>query len=514
MLGNFINRVGNWNPQLLRELRGKLTGTTIVLAIALSLLVQLCGAALFTSHNGSLSDRIASGFYFLNWAIPSFLILGGVYTIAADLQREDKQGTLNFLRLTPQRAYSLFLGKMLGAPSLLYLSVAVAVPSHLLLGILSGVGIFKLMAWYGGMLSIAYLFGTIAILYALMGGKHAILLALIFTIPTYLTIGSYSFFLFSIFDTPATSLGKPPSWFGIPIFTNAWAFSALIIGTFLTISYWFWVAIDRKYINPISSAFTKEHSYFANGQVQLYLLGFALPLALDNSNIAANDRSLLVTSFYTAGIVWILLSIATILPHRVSIQEWSASRQSLLSLDYRSWRQPEIIQDLLWHDRSPIVLAVLINLAIAAVVWSWLGIIFIRDLTATFYFIVGIFSVSLVVFLQSIYIISSLGLSLQLKSNPFVISLLMSYLPLVLGGVFAIFSGSQIVGKMFVMFTPFSWLAIGQLPIWLVGLVTLGQLAMSISACKNLARSVTELGNILSPQESLSRLRAGSNSYL
>jgi hypothetical protein len=514
MLDNFIDRVGDWNPQLFRELRGRLTGTSIVLAIALSLLVQLCGAALFTSHNGSLSDRLASGFTFLNWAIPTCLILGGVYTIAADLQREDKQGTLNFLRLTPQRAYSLFLGKMLGAPSLLYLGVAVTVPLHLLLGILSGASIFKLMAWYGGVLSIAYLFGTIAVLYTLLGGKHAILLALIFTIPTYLILGGYSFFLFSIFDTPATTFGKQPSWFGIPIFTNAWAFSALIIGTLLTISYWFWVAIERKYINPLSTAFTKKQSYVANGQVQLYLLGFALPILLDNGSTIANDRSLLVTSFYTAGIVWILLSIAFILPHRVSMQEWSASRQSLLSLDYRSWRQPEIIQDLRWHDRSPIVLAVLINLALAAVVWGLLGVIFIRDLIATFQFIVGILSVSLVVFLQSIYIVVSLGLSSRLKSNPFAMSILMSYLPLVLGGMFAIFSGGQIVGTMFVMFTPFSWLAIGQLPIWLVGLITLGQLAMSISACKNLARKVTQLGNVLSPQESLSRLRAGSNSYL
>lgn len=41
MMLNFIDRVGEWNPQLFRELKGRLKPVNVLLAVISSLLLQL-----------------------------------------------------------------------------------------------------------------------------------------------------------------------------------------------------------------------------------------------------------------------------------------------------------------------------------------------------------------------------------------------------------------------------------------------------------------------------------------
>ncbi|NJO76497.1 MAG: hypothetical protein HC833_23770 [Leptolyngbyaceae cyanobacterium RM1_406_9] len=67
-------------------------------------------------------------FITLNWGIILVMMLAGVYLLINDLDQEERRGTLNFIRLSPQRSRSLLTGKLLGVPVLLYLAVGAIAP--------------------------------------------------------------------------------------------------------------------------------------------------------------------------------------------------------------------------------------------------------------------------------------------------------------------------------------------------------------------------------------------------
>ncbi|RQH23304.1 hypothetical protein D5R40_27115 [Okeania hirsuta] len=51
------------------------------------------------------------------------ILIGGVYMLVADLAKEKRLGTLNFIRLSPQSIQKILLGKLLGVPILIYLAL-------------------------------------------------------------------------------------------------------------------------------------------------------------------------------------------------------------------------------------------------------------------------------------------------------------------------------------------------------------------------------------------------------
>uniref|UniRef100_A0ACD5H1H9 Uncharacterized protein n=1 Tax=Desertifilum tharense IPPAS B-1220 TaxID=1781255 RepID=A0ACD5H1H9_9CYAN len=55
---------------------------------------------------------------FLGASILGAIALSGIgaYWLIDDLGKEERRGTLNFIRLSPQSAQSIFLGKLLGVP--------------------------------------------------------------------------------------------------------------------------------------------------------------------------------------------------------------------------------------------------------------------------------------------------------------------------------------------------------------------------------------------------------------
>ncbi|NJL01297.1 MAG: hypothetical protein HC910_12335 [Spirulinaceae cyanobacterium SM2_1_0] len=183
--------LGNWNPQLARELRGRLTLRNLILTGVLAIALQLCLSFVWQFGRGpsrhllspycqapaaveyrqQLETRLAAiasrqaeldvrdmnaayatpcpgGIDMAQWwheqapelfailsaASIAVLLIGGTHLLIADLGREEQRGTLNFVRLSPRSATNIMLGKLLGVPCLLYLGVALALPWQWQLG--------------------------------------------------------------------------------------------------------------------------------------------------------------------------------------------------------------------------------------------------------------------------------------------------------------------------------------------------------------------------------------------
>jgi hypothetical protein len=376
-LDKFIDRVGDWNPQLFRELKGRFSGNTLLFTLIGSIAIQFVFGLFVADGN------VPAGFQILNWLLPIALMMGGIYTLVSDISQEEKAGTLNFIRLSPQSARDIFIGKMLGVPSLVYLAVLLAVPLHLVLAIASGASLGLMLAWYSTIAITTYLCLSIATLYAISGGRFAIVLSVILVQPIGAIVSLYNYYLSSSIGkaTWLTADVNSMLWFYLPIGNNIWLFYGFINLILLSISYWFWVRIDRYYINPKSTNFTKQQSYWLNLTAQVWLFGFVLSILTFRSHDTLDITVFhLLVIFSGIGSFLTFASIPLIVPSKQSMQDWSRSQRSHVTSKHKHWWKSDIVQDLLWHDRSPSVLAMAINLMIPAIIYGVCAIIFVHDL--------------------------------------------------------------------------------------------------------------------------------------
>ena len=184
------------------------------------------------------------------------LLLGAVYLLVSDLVQEEKRGTLNFIRLSPQSARTIFIGKILGVPSLVYLAVTLMVPFHLLAGVSAGASIPLLLGWYATIGAGWFLLASAATLYVLLGGIQAILTVGAIAWPTGMMVMLINVFASATIER-AEWLIKPYSslvrWFGLPLNGSALWLYAFIVGSCLVTTYWIWQALDRRYLNPTAT---------------------------------------------------------------------------------------------------------------------------------------------------------------------------------------------------------------------------------------------------------------------
>jgi hypothetical protein len=214
MLLNLYDRIGDWNPQLLRELRSRLNLSNLGIAVAISLVTQLlvslyCWSQIsfaFSPHVKNLSTppvsphctgsgnpnfgyynvytclKDAGGNFIINWQSwwetvffnlglieIWLLIVAGTYLLVSDLAKEKKNGTLNFIRFSPQSTQSVLIGKMLGVPIALYITVLCALPLHLSAGLAGQIPLGRIVTFYGVLVAGCFLFYSAALLYALVG---------------------------------------------------------------------------------------------------------------------------------------------------------------------------------------------------------------------------------------------------------------------------------------------------------------------------------------------------------
>ncbi|MBW4497160.1 MAG: hypothetical protein KME26_29710 [Oscillatoria princeps RMCB-10] len=384
------NRLTDWNPQLFRELKGRLKTRNVALAVTVSLLGQLLVLFYFWSQlpvqgssysNYCLKDnnydciQDALGNVAINWAawwldlfrvlgLGSFLILliGGVYTLTADLAEEQRRGTLNFIRLSPQSSQSILTGKILGVPALLYLVFALSVPLQWWACLAAGVPVQAILGGYAFSGAVCFFFYSAALLYVFLGGAQAWIAALV----------AWSCgwpFIMMAGAIVAETTEKYFDW-------NKQSGLALLFG-FVLINVGLWTygicqALNRRFCNPSATVISKKQSYFAVALFQLSMLVIALPSLAYNPS-----KNTLFEQLYVVAILnlcWFLGMIAAMSPDRQALLDWARYKEANsqnTGVKRKSFLggSSSVMRDLIWGEKSPMPVAIAIQLAIAAAMW-------------------------------------------------------------------------------------------------------------------------------------------------
>lgn len=420
---NLLDKIGNWNPQLFREMKGRLNMSNMAIASAFSLSAQLLlfmyYSALipvppangedtypvyhrFCSETGNSYDTCvtdALGNFVINWpkwwleiffllSIFSVLalLLAGTYMLVSDLDREERRGTLNFIRLSPQPAKTIFLGKILGVPILLYLAAILAVPLHLYSGLAAHIPLYQILCFYAAVAASCALFYSAAMLFGLTTSWLGGLQPALATIPVFVwlwisamvpfthtawdlltflsPIAIVKYLLFGVvskydkFPWLVLNLDKL-QWFYSPVGENIASGIALFILICSTGTYWMWQGWQRRFPNPSATVFSKRQSYLLVICCQTIILGFALQ---SNPPAYGNISALLIFN-----LLMFLALIAALTSQRQSLYDWARYRQQIVPSSHKLWRRYPLL-DLIWSDKSPAVVAIAINLLISVII--------------------------------------------------------------------------------------------------------------------------------------------------
>ncbi|MEG3843684.1 hypothetical protein, partial [Microcoleus sp. herbarium14] len=416
---NLLDRIGNWNPQLFREIKGRLKMGNMALASAFSLGSQLLLFMYYSTQlpvalrNAENAEPIYNRFCVLKattdtkpgekcltdtlgnlvidwpkWWVEIFiwmsifsvlaLLVAGTYMLVSDLDKEERRGTLNFIRLSPQSANTIFLGKILGVPILLYLAAILVIPLHLYSGLAAQIPLQEILGFYMAIAASCSLFYSTAMLFGLttswLGGFQPWLASgialFVFGISTvkltvsavdlgtfvssigilrYLISGTISRYEFNSLGVDIDNL----QWFYLPIGKN------IVSGLILSLSicgigtYWMWQGWQRRFPNPTTTVFSKRQSYFAVICCQPIILGFAL-----QSDPLGYGKTF---PLLTLNLVMFLIVIASLTSDRQSLYDWARYRQQIVPSGQKLWRRYPLL-DLVWSEKSPAIVAIAINL--------------------------------------------------------------------------------------------------------------------------------------------------------
>ncbi len=226
-MDRILNPIGDWNPQLFRELKGRFSRKNVAIAFSVACFSQFL---LYLFYLGELPNTLVNEPYnryctgpqddywrstyqclrdgndwLLNWQLWHFdvfvaltliglgiLLVVGTHLIGADIAKEEQRGTLGFVRLSPQPVSKILLGKLLGVPSLIYIGLAFVLPWHLWLGFQGGIALGWLMLLYGVAIAASLTVFMGAALWSLVGSE------LLGGFHTWLYSGGLSLYLFGM----------------------------------------------------------------------------------------------------------------------------------------------------------------------------------------------------------------------------------------------------------------------------------------------------------------------------
>ncbi len=397
MIPNLLLAVTDWNPQLFREVKGRFKPKTIGIAIAASVAAQsllllfmwmalpssikdqynpYCMSRTDVENYGKcLLDALGNPlinwqlwwfniFSMLSWVLPLLLLVGGVYQLIADLSKEERRGTLNFLRLSPQTSQSILIGKLLGVPLVLWLAAIAAVPLHLWAASAAGVSAPAVFSIYLVTLMASSFFYTGGVLYGLLGKAQAWLGA-------GMVWFGYSVVLVAWQSTSAYGEGRlylgPRQWYLLPIdqsllWSVLFASTIGVLGTLV-----FWRAANRRFRNPSSTLISKRQSYVMTLGFEIFLLGFAIR-AIDGEFFRPISD---LTALTVGNTIWFLALMVALTPERQALLDWARYRQNQ-DVQHQS-RQRSLRQDLITGEKSPALVAIALNLLISiAVLIPWI----------------------------------------------------------------------------------------------------------------------------------------------
>jgi hypothetical protein len=498
MIHHLIDRVGDWNPQLFRELKGHLKGFNVAIAVGISLIGQLvlflyqlrelpgeryslfgkyCRLRSFYEEERSEifrqsndlhrqldgyrntqplnSDRIQElqaqiaqlkakisdwesnisnnfcptdqldmqtwwrehwEYIFLSLSVIFIftLLVAGTYLLINNLATEERRGTLNFIRLTPQLETSILTGKMLGVPILIYLFIFTAMPLHFIAGRAANIATSYILSFWAVLVAGCIFFYSAALLFGLCCrgfsgfqpwlGSGAVLLFLILTMQIALSGSSLNhstawFRLLSPFDMTRylfpnlffrrynSELIEKVQFFYIPIGTNLVGLIGLHLLNYGLWTYWIWEALKRCFRNPNATILSKGQSYFLVACSQVVLWGFTiqyienycpstppykLGCSIHDLNYQIQQNFIWLVLF---NLVLLFGLIAILSPHRQTVQDWARYRHHNLSGHQSVWKN-SLLLDLILGEKSPPLVAMVIHLVMVTtpfVIWILLA---------------------------------------------------------------------------------------------------------------------------------------------
>ncbi|NEU76728.1 ABC transporter permease [Hassallia byssoidea VB512170] len=483
MMLNLIDKIGDWNPQLLRELKGRLKILPVAIALIISLLGQLVLFLFqlkdFPGENYSIVGqycRLSKSYLqqqetlyrqssTLNTAISSLkrnkgfdkaslldlqtelkstnvklqalskyisenfcptnqldmqswwqdhweyiflslsvififtLLVAGTYLLINNLANEERRGTLNFIRLSPQSEVKILTGKLLGVPILVYLVTLVAVPLHLYAGRSANIALSYIFSFYAVLAASCIFFYSAALLFGLVCrwfnsfqpwlGSGSILVFLIMTMMMVSSSGgnfnnSTAWFrLFSPFDITNYlfpnlfhlyngSPLKQLQFFYLPIGTNVSSIVGFHLLSYGLCTFGIWQALKRCFRNPNTAVISKLQSYLVVAGLQVMMWGFTLhyvknycpPTLVKQPSTCLYDvnsqigENFILLAFCNS--VLLLGLIAILSPHRQAVQDWARYKHQGI------WNK-SLLKDLIFGEKSIALVAMAINLAIAII---------------------------------------------------------------------------------------------------------------------------------------------------
>ncbi|MEM1393400.1 MAG: hypothetical protein AAGG00_08930 [Cyanobacteria bacterium P01_H01_bin.150] len=423
---NSIDKIGDLNPQLLRELKGRFKPFPVIIAIVTSLATQLIlflyqlrefpdlGSEKDISINekycnlpSPVKDYYSSWmscppnqinmqlwwqdhfkYMFLSLSVIFIftLLVAGTYLIINDLSQEERKGTLNFIRLSPQSETSIFTGKMLGVPVLIYLVTLAAIPFHVLTGISGSIPFVNILCFYLILIVSCIFFYSYALLFGIFGGS------ILSGFKPWLGSGLVLFFLFVSMQASSSSsyhnyiafarLFSPtdityyffPDLFRYqtPVLTELKFFNFALGKSFIGViaihlanyglwTYWAWQGLKRCFRNPNATIFSKQQSYLIFSCFEVTLVGFYISENYKNWNRFYEGMGTL----YLWNLFLIVPFFAFMFTHRQAIQDWARFR---FYKDENSTDSPKksLVSELLTGEKSPTVFAIAVNLLIAS----------------------------------------------------------------------------------------------------------------------------------------------------
>lgn len=438
MIQQWFDQLGDWNPQLFRELKGRLKSRNLLLAAAVSAIGQLLLVANFIvklpSLQESTENRFCTGIstysysnHFpclidgmgeiaINWqlwwldvfvSVSLFglmsLLTVGTYLLLNDLNHEERRGTLNFIRLSPQSTQRLLVGKMLGVPSLLYLVLALAMPLHLIAGLTAQISPWLILGFDGLVVASVVFFYSLALLFGIASswlggfqawfGGGALLLSLLIlgnTLPSttepsdWLHLFSPATILVYLIPTNLLRLGQifgnhmplalehfqQLQWFNLPVGTNVLSLGTAMLVNFGVGTYWIWQALQRCFRNPNATTLSKHQSYLLVASFEVAIVGFASSGLVGGKNTWIG---LHLSELLGMNLIFFLVLMLALSPHRQALQDWARYRREQPHQEGR--KSSHLLADLIWAEKSPAIVTMALNLTIAAsILLPWVAV--------------------------------------------------------------------------------------------------------------------------------------------
>lgn len=418
-----LTQIGEFNPQLFREIKGRINLRNVVITSTLSIVGQVL---LWLYFQGKLplieevKNRYCTGeapeTYYrygqsciadLNgnimiikelWWLDIFtrmsiigifiLLVVGSYMLVTDVAKEEKKGTFNFIRLSPQSATNIFLGKILGVPILVYLFGVLAIPLHLWAGLSARIPFTLIIGFYLILACAGAFFYSVSLVLSLTTGGWGSFQAPVIGIfvlffllsimgitleasaPVY-TETSFDWFLlfypgtFLAYAVESTFLASQTvgylsadalmnlRWYGAGLWHHAFSGGIFMMANYLVWTFWLWQGLKRRFHNPLATIISKKQSYGISATFAVINVGFALQ---NVSEYHTFFHSLITVQGFN--LILFLLLIPCLMPSRQALVDWARFRQQ------NSGENRHLFKDLAFGEKSPPLLAIIINLAI------------------------------------------------------------------------------------------------------------------------------------------------------